>query len=161
MKKIFDITKPLGDIIATVEYKNNSKPTEIYRFPNTVLDKGKESLAGSLINQNAHKIIYISNMLFGDGGMDAQEKKRVVTPDRNSLYGVTRAKKPVVAQIDPLVKTQAIFTAVITFEEANGYSLNEMALQMNNEDLFSMTTFPNLGKTDQMQITWNWRLSFV
>lgn len=158
MKEIYDVTKPLGGIIAIVEYKN--KPTEVYRFPNTILDRGRATLANFLVNQD-RKTIYISNMLFGDGGMDEHEKKRIVTPDRNRLYGITRANKPVVAQIDPMTKTQAIFTAVITFEEANGFSLNEMALQLNNEDLFSMATFPNLGKTDQMQITWNWRISFV
>lgn len=158
MKEISDITQPLGGIIAIIEYKN--KPTEVYRFPNTILDKGRATLAKFLVNQD-RKDIYVSNMLFGDGGMDEHEKKRTVTADRNKLFGITRANKPVMAQIDPMAKTQAIFTAVITFEEANGFSLNEMALQLNNEDLFSMATFPNLGKTDQMQITWNWRISFV
>ena len=158
-KEFLDITKPLGGIIATIEYKD--KPQEVYRFPNTVLNKGREILAKFLVNQNSQKVVFVKNMLFGDGGMDMQEKKRVVTTDRNALYGITRVSKPVIAQIDPLVLSQAIFTAVITFEEANGISLNEMALQLNNEDLFSMATFPNLGKTDQMQITFNWRLSFV
>src|SRR5688572_3687245 len=158
MKEICDVTKPLGGIIAIIEYKN--KPTEILRFPNTVVDKGREALARFLATQDT-KPVFIQSMLFGDGGMDQQEKKKTVTPDRNSLFGVTRLKKPVVAQIDPVVKSQAILTSVITFEEGNGYYLSEMALQLNNEDLFSMATFPSLGKTDQMQITWTWRLSFV
>lgn len=158
-KEIFDITKPLGGIIATIEYKH--KPKEVYRFPNTVLTKGRESLANFLVDQNAQKSVFVQNMLFGDGGVDKERIKRTVEADRNALYGITRVSKPVIAQIDPLVRTQAIFTAVITFEEANGYSLNEMALQLNTGDFFSMATFPDLGKTDQMQITWNWRLSFV
>lgn len=158
-REIFDITKPLGGIIATIEYK--TKPQEMYRFPNTVLAKGRESLAAFLINQNVNKIVYVQNMLFGDGGLDRENIKKTVSDDRNSLFGITRVSKPVVAQIDPLARTQAIFTAVISFDEANGNSLNEMALQLNNGDLFSMATFPDIGKTDQMQITWNWRLSFV
>ena len=158
MKEIVDVTKSFGAITAIIEYKN--KPVEILHFPNTILEKGREMLAKVLAGQYDNTI-FVQNMLFGDGGIDQQEKKRTVTTDRNSLFGVTRAKKFVVAQIDPTTKTQAIFTTVIAFEEANGYYLSEMALQLNNEDIFSMATFPSLGKTDQMQITWNWRLSFV
>ena len=39
--------------------------------------------------------------------------------------------------------------------------LNEMALQMANGQLYSMTTFPDLNKTEDMQITFNWRLNFI
>lgn len=158
-EEIFDITKPLGGIIATIEYK--TKPKEVYRFPNTVLTKGREALANFLVDQNSQKSVFVQTMLFGDGGVDKERIKKVVNIDRNALFGITRVSKPVVAQIDPMIHTQAIFTAVVTFEDANGFSLNEMALQLNTGDIFSMATFPDLGKTDQMQITFNWRLSIV
>jgi hypothetical protein len=158
----FDVTKPLGGIIALIEYKDRHKAPEVLRFPNVVLAKGKQTLASFLAGQLPTKNIFVKNMLFGDGGFDYQQSvKRAVDSDRNSLFGVSRVKKPVVAQIDPVVPTQAIFTAVITFEEANGHTLNEMALQLSDDNFFSMATFPDLGKTSQMQITWNWRLSFV
>ena len=156
---MFNTIKPFGDITAIIEYKNKLK--ESYHFTNMILTKGRESLANFLINQNAQKVVYVQNMLFGDGGVDKERVKKTVDSSRNTLFGVTRVNKPVVAQIDPLASTQAIFTAVITFEEGNGRTLNEMALQLNTGDFFSMATFPDLGKTDQMQITWSWRISVV
>jgi len=54
-----------------------------------------------------------------------------------------------------------VFTSVLDYDEANGFQINEMALQMNNGDLYSMSTFADLNKTSSMQITWNWKLSFV
>jgi hypothetical protein len=152
--------KPLGNIVALVEYKN--KPSEVLRFPNTALAKGRAILAEFLAGQLQNKNIFVKNMLFGDGGYDHQQaKKRTVNSDRNSLFGITRVSKPVVAQIDPLMPTQVIFTAVITFDDANDHTLNEMALQLSDDNLYSMATFPNLGKTNQVQITWNWYAQFV
>jgi len=65
------------------------------------------------------------------------------------------------ANSDTSVTAQVIFTSVILFSEGVGLTLNEMALQMANGDLFSMTTFPDLNKTSDMQITFNWRLNFI
>jgi hypothetical protein len=53
------------------------------------------------------------------------------------------------------------FTSVIAFDDANGHNLNEMALRMYNGDLYSMATFPDLGKTSNMQITCNWRITML
>jgi hypothetical protein len=99
-------------------------------------------------------------MLFGDGGATNGATK-YVSSDRNGLFGITRASRPVIATVDPNIPSQVIFTSVLTFNDANGYVLNEMALQMATGDLYSMVTFPDLTKTSQMQITWSWRLSFV
>lgn len=158
MNNILDITKPLGGIIAIIDYK--AKPREVFRFPNTVLNQGRIFLAKSLIQEFQGEPTYVANMIFGNGGT-SQGSKQIVNADRNSLFGATKIKKPVIAQIDPQEPTQAIFTSVITFEEVNGEILNEMALQLSDGNLFSMATFPDLGKSEQMQITWNWRLSFV
>jgi hypothetical protein len=99
-------------------------------------------------------------MLFGDGGT-ADGSTKFVATSRNGLFGITQASKPVVASVDPNIPSQVIFTSVIAFSEANGAVLNEMALQMASGNLYSMVTFPDLTKTAQMQITWNWRLTFV
>ena len=69
--------------------------------------------------------------------------------------------KPVVANIDVNNESQVIFTSVVAFSEGNGFNLNEMALQMQNGDLYSMATFPGISKTQQMQLTFNWRISFL
>ena len=99
-------------------------------------------------------------MVFGDGGTQAGAKKYVDT-SRNGLFGTTRASKPVMSSVDSEIPTQAMFTSVLKFDEANGYALNEMGLQMANDDYYSMVTFPDLNKTSEIQITFNWRLSFV
>lgn len=160
MQEIHDITKSQGGVLVTIEYKDG-RLAETFRFPNTVLNKGRAILA-KFLAESTQKVVFIQNMLFGDGGMDhLRQQRKVVTADRNGLYGVTRLNKPVITQIDPLIETQVIFTSVVAFDEANGHTLNEMALQLSNGDLFSMATFPDLGKTEQMQITWNWRVNFI
>lgn len=155
MQNYTDIAKMIGEITAKIEYKNKS--TELIEFPNAILNKGRTAMVNHLTNTSP---VYVANMLFGDGGVQ-KGIKQTVNVDRNSLFGITRIKKPVVAQVDPLEFTQAMFTSVITFEEGNGHTLNEMALQLSNDDLFSMATFPNLSKSELMQITWVWRINFV
>ena len=156
---IVSTIKPIGSVERIVEYKNGSK--EIVKYSNAVLDKGREALAATLANLVGDtNEFFVARMIFGDGGTTAGAKKFVNT-SRNGLFGVTRLTKPVTALIDDLNPTQAIFTSVITFDEVNSTTLNEMALQMQNNDLYSMITFPDLNKTSEMQITWNWRLNFV
>jgi hypothetical protein len=148
-----------GDVDLIIDYKNGEQETKYIR--NTILRNGRRSLAKALANQiGAEFDFYITRMLFGDGGTNEGVKK-YVNADRNGLFGVTRISKPVLATIDPTIPTQAIFTTVITFDEGVGVVLSEMALQMANGDLYSMTTFPDLTKTEEMQITFNWRLNFV
>ena len=152
-------THPKGDVQLIIDYLDGSQ--EIREFNNSVLRKGREALAASLANEIGNGFdFFISRMLFGDGGTQGGVPKFVDTA-RNGLFGITRAAKPVIASFDPQINSQVVFTSVLSFEEANGFALSEMALKMNNGDLYSMATFADLNKTSQMQITWNWRLSFV
>jgi hypothetical protein len=128
---------------------------------NAVLKKGREALAASLANDIGDSYnFYISRMLFGDGGTTGGVPK-FVDAERNGLFGITRASKSVASTVDPNNLSQVVFTSVLAFTEANGYTLNEMALQMNNEDLYSMATFADLNKTSSIQITFNWRIFFA
>jgi hypothetical protein len=148
-----------GYVTVNIEYNDGRK--EKIEFKNTILRKGREALAKSLANDLGDTYqFYVNRMLFGDGGTLNNAPKHVDT-NRNGLFGITRASKSVIAQVDPNISSQVIFTAVLNNTDANGYALNEMALQMSNGDLYSMATFLDLNKTDQMQITWNWRISFV
>jgi len=148
-----------GYVTVNIEYKDGKK--ENIEFKNTILRKGREALAKSLANDLGDTYqFYVNRMLFGDGGTAGGSVKYVDTT-RNGLFGITRASKSVISQVDPNIPSQVVFTAVLGFNDANGYALNEMALQMANGDLYSMATFLDLNKTDQMQITWNWRISFV
>jgi len=149
----------IGVVERIIEYKDGSK--EVSEIKNTILRKGREALSKSLANIIGSTYDYfINRMLFGDGGTSGGNLKSVDT-QRTGLFGITRSSKPVISQVDPNIPSQVVFTSVLTFDDANGYALNEMALQMANGDLYSMVTFADLNKTSSMQITFNWRLSFV
>jgi len=154
-----DNLRTLGCVDGFIENKNGN--IVFFEYKNTVLSKGRQALARSLTHSfNGEYNFFISRMVFGDGGTQAGAKRYVDT-SRNGLFGTTRASKPVMSSVDSEIPTQAMFTSVLKFDEANGYALNEMGLQMANDDYYSMVTFPDLNKTSEIQITFNWRLSFV
>ena len=119
------------------------------------------ALANSLANDISDVYdYYVLSMIFGTNGTSGGVEK-FVPASRNGLFGITRVQKPVIASIDDNNPTQVTFTSVLTFEDGNGYALNEMALVMASGDLYSMVTFPDLSKTSQMQITFNWNISLI
>ncbi len=151
--------RPRGDVEMIIDYRDGSQVINDYH--NTILLTGRLALAKSLANAIGDSYqFYLTRMLFGDGGT-IDGVKRYVDSGRNGLFGVTRLSKPAIANIDNSVPSQLIMTSVVTFEDAVGITLNEMALQMANGDLYSMVTFPDLNKTIDMQITFNWRLNFI
>ena len=148
-----------GFVDVCIENINGNKKE--YTIKNTILKKGKEALAMSLANEVGDRYsFYISKMIFGNGGT-LNDQPRIVEQSRNSLFGTKVVDRPIIASIDPSVTSQVVFTTVIPFDTGNGSVLNEMALEMNNGDLYSMVTFSDLTKTDQIQITWNWRINFL
>lgn len=151
--------KTEGSIEYIIDWANGQQ--ECCQFRNTVLTSGRRALSFSLANNIGQTYqYYVTKMLFGDGGT-VNGVKRFVNANRDGLFGITRLSKSALASIDPNVLTQVIFTSVIKFDEAVGVTLNEMALQMANGSLFSMSTFADLNKTEDMQITFNWRCCFV
>lgn len=154
-----DESKCKGTIEVLIEYKNGR--SDLINFNNTVLRKGRAALAYALSNRIGDDFdFFVNKMIFGDGGTAGGVPKQV-DDERMGLFGSARVVRPVISNIDPNNETQVIFTSVIPFDEGNGFSLNEMALQLNNGDLYSMATFAGISKTSSMQITWNWRLSFI
>lgn len=156
-----------GDIEVIVE--SDSRVVDRLEFRNTILRTGREALALSLANRTGGDFdFFVSRMLFGDGGANAGVPKSVQT-DRTSLFGTTRVNKPVIANIDPNNASQVVFTSVVSYDEGNGFGLNEMALQLHGSvpsggsspSLYSMATFPGISKTSLMQLTFNWRISFI
>ncbi len=142
-------------------HESYGRPVETKNVKNAVLRTGRQSLAKCLANIIGDSFqLFVSRMLFGDGGT-VGDVPRYVNSDRNGLFGTTQASKPVIASIDPNNATQVVFTSVLTFADANGISLNEMALQLNTGDFYSMATFPDIGKTSLMQITFNWRINYT
>lgn len=156
---IEDKLQTRGDVEIIKEWKDGTK--ECLDVRNTILISGRRALALGLANAIGDSFqFYITRMLFGDGGTIGGEKK-FVNANREGLFGVVQVSKPVLANIDNSIPTQVILTSVISYDEAIGVTLNEMALMMANEELYSMTTFPDLNKTEDMQITFNWRLNFI
>lgn len=149
----------IGEIEMVIEYDDGK--IEKKSFKNALLNKGREAIASCLANNvNNGFDFYINRMLFGDGGTVDGNLKSVIA-SRNGLFGITQVSKPVISTINPSLTSQVILSSVISRSEGNGSVLNEMALQLANGDLYSMSTFPDLTKTSQMQITWNWRITII
>ena len=143
--KLSDTIHLKGSIEIIIEQEDGQKETIC--FPNTVLRKGREALASSLANQFGDTYdFFISRMLFGDGGTSGGTPKFVNT-ERNGLFGVVQVSKPVVTTIDTNVPSQVVVTSVMTFDEGNGVTINELSMQMNTGDLYSMATFGGIAKT--------------
>jgi len=153
--------KTKGFVNAMIEYKDG-KNIEL-SFPNVVLRTGRESLVKTLTNSiNAqYTNLFVTRMIFGNGGVTGGGQVKIVDTNRTGLFGVIQASKSVISQTNPSNSTQAIFTSILTYDDANGSTLNEMALVLNSGDLYSMVTFADLTKTSNMQITWNWTVSMI
>lgn len=152
-------TKCIGTVEGIIEYKDGNK--EIIKFNNTILRTGRSAVASCLANRIGNDFdFFINKMVFGDGGSAGSVPKKV-NDNRTSLFGSAVVVVPVVSNINPENPAQVIFTSTIKYEDGNGYNLNEMALQMNNGDFYSMATFSGFAKASNMQITWIWRLTFI
>jgi hypothetical protein len=155
--KIEECIKPQGEVECIIEY-NDGRPTETISFKNTILQGGRSALAKSLANDIGDQFeFYVNRMTWGSQGTTNGVKK-FVNSSRVALFGTTVLSKPVVSSV---VESQVIFTSLIAFNDIPGTVINEMALQMANGDLYSMVTFEDLTKSSSMQLTWNWRLTFV
>lgn len=156
-----------GDII--IEDINGNKT--IKKFKNAILKTGREAIIKALTHtlQACSNTVgqfeyafpyYIKNMVFGNGG-EVSGTPRAVNANQNGLYGVTVATKPVNSLINPSNASQAVFTAVLGFNDGNGYSINEIGLQMGTGDLYSLSTFSGIAKTSQIQITFSWNINIL
>ena len=151
-----DLVKTKGYIRRTIKYKDGT--VEVAEFHNAMLDGGKQYLARCLLEESPK--LYIKHMIFGDGGTNNGEPKEI-SPMQDALFGVTRVEKLVVAQLDPEMPKQVIFSVVIGEDEGNNHPLNEMALVLSDGTLSNLSTFADLNKTDQMEIDWSWVVCFV
>ena len=151
-----------GDVEILKEWRDGRKET--LDIPNTVLLTGRRAMTKALANAIGDSFeFYIISMDFGNNGTHNGVKK-FVDAGRNGLFGTVLFTKPVLGNIDNSIPTQAIFTSVVPFEvpeTGTTVILNEMALKMANGEYYSMTTFPDLTKTHDMQITFNWRLNYI
>tara|TARA_Y100000034_G_scaffold132113_1_gene194331 strand:+ start:3031 stop:3510 length:480 start_codon:yes stop_codon:yes gene_type:complete len=146
--------------IITIEVENENGYKYELTCNNTVLDAGRAALAQSLANDFGDSYqFYIKAMRFGNGGT-AGGVPITVTSARTGIFGTAVAEKSIISLVNPTLASQAVFTTVLKFDEAND-TINELALVMANDSLYSLATFEGISKTSSMQITFNWRLSFV
>ncbi len=167
------IVETKGYLDYIVQYKNGKE----YKvsFPNLVLATGREAIAQMLTNtlgtcpsssstsssSNLVPSLYINAMLFGSNGVDSGGTPLIVSPNRQTLFGTVTVSKAVNSYVSQSVATQANFSATLLFADAVNQNINEMALQMTNNYLYSMVTFPSIYKTADMQITFNLSLNFI
>lgn len=145
-----------GEVERIIDYLDGGKITTYHK--NTVLISGRTALVKSLTNNIGDSFnYYINRIVFGNGGT-LGGAPRLVNGGRTALFGSTVISKSAIASYDGPV---AIFTSVLTFSDANGETINEMALKLNSADLYSMVTFADLTKTSSMQVTFNWRQVFL
>jgi hypothetical protein len=148
-----------GDVEVIIDHKDGSQDTFWVR--NAILTSAKNAHAKALTNDIGQTFqYYIDRMIFGTNGTLSGAPK-VVEASRTGLFGSTLVSKAVMSTINPQMLNQAIFTAVIGFDEGNGSIINEMALVMKNGSLYSMVTLGGISKNSTIQITFNWRLTFV
>lgn len=158
---IYEEQKIYGEVEITIDYGDGEHKQEKMLCRNAVVDAAKEASVLGLVNQiGTSWQFYVDRMIFGTNGTSSGTPK-VVESSRNGLFGTTLLSKAVASTVNPSSSTQAIFTTVVAFSEGNGNTINEMALQMKNGDLYSMVTFTGIAKTSAMQLTFNWRISYI
>lgn len=148
-----------GDVEIIIQNRNGEQ--NILWWKNAILTNAKEAQANALCNNIGQSYqFYIEKMIFGTNGqLTVGGARRTVSVGMNGLFGSTLVSKNVLSTVNPQKRNQAIFTAVIGFEEGNGSIINEMALVMKNGDLFSMVTSGGISKDSSVQFIVNWRIS--
>lgn len=148
-----------GEVEIIIDHINGNQKS--FTVKNAILTNAKNANASALCNEIGQTFqFYVSNMIFGTNGTLGGAPK-VVDAARTGLFGSTLVNKQVMAIVNPQALNQAIFTAVIGFDEGNGSIINEMALVMKNESLYSMVTLGGISKDSSIQITFNWKVSFL
>ena len=159
MTCVSEEVKQRGDVEIIIDHKDGRQETFWVR--NAILQSAKNAHASAVANfVGANYQYFVDQMIFGTNGTLSGAPK-VVDASRTGLFGATLVSKPVMATINPSVLNQAIFTTVIGFDEGNGSVINEMALVMKNGSLYSMVTLGGISKSSSIQITFNWRLTYV
>lgn len=157
MSVIEETISKYGEVEIILDHKSGER--ESFVVKNAILNNAKNAQASALCNDIGQTFqFYVSNMIFGTNGTLGGAPK-VVDASRNGLFGSTLVNKQVMSTVNPQVLNQAIFTAVIGFDEGNGNIINEMALVMKNDQLYSMVTLGGISKDSTVQITFNWRIT--
>jgi hypothetical protein len=159
MTGVCEELKQRGDVEVVIDHKDGRR--ESFWVRNAILNGAKNAHANAVANLiGANFQYYVDQMIFGTNGTLSGAPK-VVDASRSGLFGATLVSKSVMSTINPQALNQAIFTAVMGFDEGNGSIINEMALVMKTGDLYSMVTMGGISKSSSIQITFNWRITYV
>ena len=156
---VSDCIKMRGDVDIIIDNIYGNR--EFFSVKNAILTTAKNPHANALCNEIGQTYqYYISDMIFGTNGTLSGAPK-VVEASRTGLFGATLISKSVISTVNSQALNQAIFTAVVGFDEGNGNVINEMALVMKNGDLYSMVTLGGISKDSTIQVTFNWRITWI
>lgn len=154
-----DNVDPKGTVDLIMEWKDGR--IERRQMHNRILRSGRILMAQALANQfGAAFEFFVVGISFGSGGTTGGAP-RYIDDTRTGLFGPTITTKAVISSIDPTTPTKATFTSVLTFDEAVGSTINEMALKLASGDYYSMVCFADLNKSSSIQLTFNWSINFV
>src|SRR5882672_4269207 len=154
-----DIIMPEGTIDLVIKWDDGR--IEHRQMRNRILRSGRILMAQALANQfGAAFQFFVTGISFGSGGTTGVAP-RYIDDTRTGLFGPTITTKSVISSIDPTTPTKATFTSVLTFDEAVGSTINEMALKLASGDYYSMVTMGDLNKSASVQLTINWTVNFV
>jgi len=156
---MIDNISAIGSGEFIIEWKDGRK--EFIPFRNRILRSGRIALVKALANDfGAAYQYFITGITFGSGGTSGGAP-RYIDDTREGLFGPVIITKPVISSISPDIPTQVVFTSVLTFDEAVGETINEMALRFSSGDYYSMVTFGDITKSSSMQLVYNWTISIV
>jgi hypothetical protein len=141
--------------------EDSSDDKKVIKRKNTVLRTGRLALVKVITGETGtYPSLFITRIVFGTNGTSGGQPK-FVDANRTGLFGPVVLDKTVFASIDTTNPSQAIFSTIVTYSDAVGSTLNEMALVLNDGSYYSMATFGDIVKTNTMQITFNWRINYI
>lgn len=100
----------------------------------------------------------ITRMAFGTGGADAAGN--AIPPDANATALTNEVyRKNLESHVFP-TNTSVTFIATLTYEEANGQKLSEVALVDNAGNIVAIKTFKPKDKDNETEISFEWTERF-
>lgn len=159
MTCINDCVRSVGEVEIRLRHRGGRE--DVVLVKNAVVNAARNAQANALCNQIGSSFqFYVDRMIFGTNGTLGGAPK-VVEASRNGLFGPTLVSKQVLSAVNPNALNQAMFTAVMGFDEGNGSIINEMGLLMKSGDLYSMATLGGISKDSTVQVIFNWKISML
>lgn len=97
---------------------------------------------------------------FTDSTISPQPQLGVYVGGENEIVYDGTNKKKIISSVDWPQPFMVRFEILLGSDEANGYTIREMALWTDNETLFARKAIPGVIKTSDIALSWLWRVRF-